>query len=382
MIPQAVSFSGRYLNEAGVMLTPIFADEEMTILAKEDNQGQREYIKTSLFAQKLLNGDIQEVLPQRVAPVMTKQQEIAFKRKLAYVKTLHEIVNALGKDLAPTTQAAFEELKSRLLATQPELVYDCMPGRTTICSYWHTWVTNGYDDNSLMPKKRKQSIRLDPISEEYLEERIFKDFCNGQHHNLTACYRAYKSDVDGEDNEIKAVSLSTYRRRVLNMSEFEHRLKDPNLHPSERSKIFSTLCKKIKLNYAGERIEVDRMSPNLCLIDDETGLPTEKVDIYIAFDAYSRVPVGVTLEFGQGENKESVTRLIQSIYESDNYLPTSIKPHELVADNGSGFNNSIFHKLGEGLGVTVTYNPAYSPMMKPFVESFNNTMRNGKPLVS
>ncbi|QYJ95704.1 integrase catalytic domain-containing protein [Shewanella spartinae] len=372
---QALPTLKRYQTDTGAILTQIFADENLVILDDETGENHREYYEMDKFAEKIVNGELQEFEAKSEPCILNEMQQEVLKRKLAYVHTLNEIVNDPKRHLAPTTPAAYEAMKEILLKRQPELVYKNLPGRSTICSYWQRWVTSGFDDNSLAPKKRKTSLRLDLESELFLEELICTDFCKGTYSTVIGCYDAYKDSVEKSAKPLKLASYSTYRRRIRRLSEYEEKLKNPNLHESERASLLRTLLKKVKLTYVGERIELDKLCLNFCLIDDETNLPTEKLGIYVAFDAYSRYPIGIVLEFGQSENKESATRLVQSIFESDKFLPASIKPQDLVTDNGPGFNNSVLQSVASNLGANLIYNPAYCPAMKPFVESFNNTLR-------
>lgn len=366
----------QYQASTGVILTSVYQDSDSILLKGEHETEQSVYLKSEEFHEKLEQGELTEILPPPVHRVLNDRQKKVHQRKMLYVQTLCEIVDNSNGELKPSTEEAYERLKAVLIERHPELVYPNMPAKTTINAYWHQWVKNGYDNNVLMPKKRKSSTRLSTESEEFMISRIIKDWCDGVHDNKKACYRAYKDDVKKVNDEtIQLASYSTYLRRLKTYSEHYNKLNNDATSDAERNQLLNTIGKRIKTDFPLERVEVDRMCPTLRLIDDDTGEITENMGIYVAMDAYSRYPIGVVVEFGQGENKESVTNLLRSTFESDEFLPAKGRPFELVTDNGAGFNNSIMHKLCNNLAINLKHNPANRPTMKPFVESFNNTLR-------
>jgi putative transposase len=114
----------------------------------------------------------------------------------------------------------------------------------------------------------------------------------------------------------------------------------------------------------------------MCLIDDETLEPTKPISLYTAIDCMTSSILGVVVDYGQGENKENVLNLIRQCYLADENLIAKGKPVVMVMDNGSGFNNAAIWKTCKRLNITPVYTPSNQPSKKPFVESFNDVLRD------
>ena len=106
----------------------------------------------------------------------------------------------------------------------------------------------------------------------------------------------------------------------------------------------------------------------MCLIDDETGKPTEPLKIYIAVDVYSRMPLAVTVGF-DSENKECVLNLLRNMFLSDQNLIASGMPISIFMDNNKEYKRyrNAFKRRSAGFfddefwGEDANGNPLSSP---------------------
>lgn len=357
----------------------IMADNYKVILEDVDNKASALPFEIDEFSKALECDDISPVLDITPQPKFTEFQTKARDERLKYIHTLSEMVHehgvkATSKDTYPKLIKQVEKRYPETQSINPKTLKKQHPGHTTIARYWKAWVNNNYDDNALVTKLRDCPKRIDHHSEVFMNTFISNTWLQGKSEHIKGHYTAYKYAVkEARDDTLYVVSERTFRRRVGELRAFEKRFN--NAGKAERNQLLLTYTQKYRQQYALERVEVDRCSLNLCLIDDETKEATDKVSLLIALDCYSRMPLSVVVEVGEGENKENVSNLFQHMFLHDNRLIAFGKPVNIIADNGSGFNNGAIQAIAERLGTTITYAPALKPQMKPFVESFIGTMR-------
>ncbi|WP_299804993.1 hypothetical protein [uncultured Shewanella sp.] len=337
----------RYQLDNNIPFSVLHHDNYKTIFEECDDKSKTLTLTADEFNQHIADGRMEPILREPTPRLFTDKQKSVRDKRVLYMEVLGELVSKHG--LQPTTRESYERLIKEVERKHPELTRSNHPGKSTICRHWKAWVNHGYDKT--------------------------QDYCLGEHNNVAACYKAYCDEINKHEKDLVMVSESTYRRRLKKFSAINDKLADPNLSQKERNQLMNKLTHAIKVEYAFQRVELDRLELNLCLIDDKTGEPTERVSIYLAIDCYSRCIIGCVVEIGQGENKESVVNLIQSIFTSDSNGCVGGKPYEIVMDNGPGFNNGLMNSLCTNLKTGFRYNPSNMPMRKPFVESINNTIK-------
>ncbi|MDO6776235.1 transposase family protein [Shewanella sp. 3_MG-2023] len=297
--------------------------------------------------------------------------------RLMYVKSLQKVVNE--HNVRPTTSKAY-----KLMIEQVELDYPTTrafekhPAKSSICRYWKTWVKGRFQDNALACARRNAPTRINPASEAVLSEFVAKTWLDSYSKLRSAHYRAYcmrVNEVAKANKAVIAVSERSFYRRIGELNNIEDELLRSGIGSARRNQLLLTMQKAIRTDFVMQRVEMDRIDLNLCLIDDVTGEVTKKVSVYFAIDCYSRAIVGVVVDLGLAENKESVVKLFQQIYMQDENLPFCAKPSTVIMDNGPGFNNAAVQQLCEQLDIDAVYAPPNQPSKKPFVESFNNVFR-------
>lgn len=375
----AVKMGDRFKLDDGHIAELIMADSYKVILEDTENKASVLPFQIDEFSEALRNEEISPVLNIQPTPELTEFQIAARNERLKYVHTLSEMVHE--QNVKPTSRDTYPlliaEVEKRYPETQkinPKTGKKYHPGHSTIARHWKTWVNNNYNDDALASKLRNCPKRVDHHSEVFLNTHISNTWLHGKSKHINGHYTGYKKAVeDASDDNLYLVSERTFRRRVGELRAFEKRFNSAGA--AERNQLTLSYTKRYRQQYALQRVEVDRCSINLCLIDDETKKATEKVSLLIALDCFSRMPLAVIVEIGEGENKENVSNLFQHMFLSDNLMPAKGKPLNIIADNGPGFNNSVIHAIAERLGTTITHAPALKPQMKPFVESFIGSMR-------
>ena len=373
-----IGVNTKFHTPKGGIETLIFKDAYSYILEDDEDPSKKTTFNTSKFDELIEN---QRYIPKLVESphrVLNDYQKNDRDYRLKYLEILRDLVHE--NKLKPTVLSTYHKLIEVVEQKHPETQATTRPAHKTICSHWRTWTTSNFENDAVASKCRNAPTRINAASEAQLQHHISTVWSDSDSKYRSAHYNVYKSRAEEEANSnssIKAVSKRTFYRRINVLSKIGDKLNAPGTSQADKNQLSITLRGKIRTYYAMQRVEVDRMSVNMCLVDDVTGKPTPPISIYTAIDCYTGIPVGVVVDYGQGENKENVLNLLRQIYLADENLIASGKPTVLVMDNGPGFNCRSTQKACERMGSSVVYVPANQGSKKPFVESFNRILRQG-----
>jgi len=141
---------------------------------------------------------------------------------------------------------------------------------------------------------------------------------------------------------------------------------------------------KYVLDFPLQRVEIDAVHLKVGLLDDETGEFLGTAIVYLAIDTYTRCIVGYSVSMGKkpSEISDAVIELIKhcvipkikSAFAKNNWPLTGI-PFAFVGDAGKAFKCRVVTNLMAQLKCTHITTETKSPWRKPFIESFNRTLR-------
>lgn len=362
-------------NVKGGIESIIFMDSEDVVLSGDGQSTVKRVLKKGYFEDEI---DKQHFVPKLVEKPhlqLTQYQKDIIEDRLQYMSELKKLVKG---GMSATIESTYHELITQVEKVYPATLATKHPAWKTVCRWWRAWVKTEFDDVALACKKRKCITKLNTPTEAFLQDYISKVYSDSNSTFKKAFYNDYTDLVkqDQVDNpSLHVASRRTFYRRLNELSQVEQALNIKGLTQAERNQRLLTLQRKIKTYFAMQRVECDRVCLNMCLIDDETGMPTPPVNLYLALDVYTRCPLAVLVSF-DAENKENGLNLLRQIYLADPNLSMSGKPVTLIMDNGAGFNNELVQKAGERLNTTIIYAPSNQPAKKPFVESFFNVLRD------
>ena len=302
---------------------------------------------------------------------LTASQKKELKKREPYITELATLVHDGYK---PTVDETIDKLK--------QIVHDKYHigtekhGNSTIARWWKQYREAEFNLKKSIAPRKSQPKRTNTATENFLNRFFTDTWVKGNIENIVRGYSSYSKaalKAQTQNDAIEQVSERTFSRRIEGLNAFNIILNSGNY--SEVKKALRTLSKKIKTTHVLERVEMDRMSLNLALIDEE-GKPTGNVSIYIAIDCHSRYPLSVTFELGTSEDTEGVVRSFKRIFEStSDQLNACGIPFKIIVDNGSGYKAEQFKQITQRLGCELIKAPSNEPWRKPFVESFNNTLR-------
>lgn len=303
---------------------------------------------------------------------LTEDQEKEINKREPYIVELQALVDAGHNPTSPKTMAI---LKSNVHDKYHIGIHK--HGNSSIARWWKEYKAADYKLKKSVSPRKQQPKRTDTASENFLNQFFVDTWVKGSTANISAGYDAYKKAVEAVQSHNDAIMLmsdSTFRRRVESLNKFNIIFNSGNY--AEIKRALRTLSKKIQTTYVMERVEMDRMSLNFCLIDED-GQPTDTVDIYIALDCHARYPLSVTYELGCAEDTIGVVNSFKRIfYRTSNNLNAFGVPNKVIVDNGPGYKSAAFRSVVERLGCDLVKAPSNEPWKKPFVESFIGTLRS------
>ncbi|MCP4989304.1 MAG: transposase family protein [Colwellia sp.] len=374
---EGINIGSKFHNPQGGIETTIFKDAYSYVLEEDEDKTKKHVIESANFEKHLEQQKYIQKLTERPHLQLNEYQEADRDERLRYILTLKDLVHE--QKLSPTIEDTYKALIVEVEKRHPETQASKHLAWKTVAKHWRTWVVSGFDNDSLASKRRQAPTRLNSATEAQIQHYVATLWSDSNSKLKTAHYTAYELAVKEKslDNpSIKVASERTLYRRLAALSEIEDKLKNPNISPAAKNALSLTLRRRIRTHFAMQRVELDRVHINMCLIDDETLEPTKPISLYTAIDCMTRSILGVVVDYGQGENKENVLNLIRQCYVADENLIAKGKPVVMIMDNGSGFNNAAIWKACKRLNITAVYTPSNQPAKKPFVESFNNVLRN------
>ena len=350
-----------------------YADQQRVLLTPVDNLDQdAQLIAWDCFKQKLQSAELRPTYSiNQTIEQYTEYQKKEAKKREPYIDEIYALYESGHR---PTSKVSIELVKEAVLLEHN--IGKKKYGYSTICRWWKQFKDADFQLLPSITDRKTQSKRLSTASEHFLSRHLSKAWVKGSASNTSKAYRRYlnKAEIAAESNSaIEVVCESTFRNRLKDFNQFEVDLNSSN--HSKIAKALRTLCKKIHVDRVLERVEMDRLCLNLALID-ENGKPTGNVSLYIALDCYSRYPLSVTYELGNSEDSEGVLRSLKyTITRATEGLIARGKPDQIVVDNGPGYKSEVFRYVTSRLGIELVKAPPNQPWRKPFVESFNNTIR-------
>ena len=357
----------------------ILVCDQLNVVIRNIKTGELQVFTRNEFAFALETYLI-PVSPESPHSILTPEQQRIKNKREPYLSILKRLFEEDHEHMTtlPTYKRVIAEVEEQLaLQNKPGTVLKINhPSSQSLARWWKPFRDSGFSWVDSLPRRQAKRNTTDSRSEQIMMVGYEKFMLGKITPSIAAGHTKYVKWVnDMNDPSITIVSREKFRRYHHGFNDLERALASGN--QAEINKLLRTYRSRIKTGRVLMRIEVDRLALNLCLIDDTTGEVLGKVALYIAIDCHSRYPIAVTVEFGEAEKAIGGVNLLRNIV-----MPASERlnafglPIRIVCDNGPGFNNEIFAKTAESLKSELIYAPSNQPYKKPFVESFNKTVRS------
>lgn len=249
---------------------------------------------------------------------------------------------------------------------------------------WHR-KEQEHEDAILATLPSKHRNRESQFSEEIQQlayDIILKEYCKNVDSSITSAHKKLVKAIIkqyGENEEHP--SYGTFRNWIKTI--------DPNIVTEKKygkqaaREMKRKALQKLKTLRILERVEVDAVSLNVGIIDDnENYLGT--VTLYVCIDCFSRAVLGYCVQIGRGENSASVIESFKHaiapkegkyVEACQNEWPMHGLIELLVADGGSGYASITTTSWCMRYNISRQTVETHSGWQKPFIESFFISLR-------
>lgn len=305
----------------------------------------------------------------------------ALDRRLAYVRAVarEEPVSRTEAGLGPIIEAIAKELG------------DEPPHWGTVCRWLRDHRTGQGDPRALVPaygRRGNRNPRIDPEVERLVTEGLDIRYLTEERGGAEAARDFVLTSIElrnkfrPEQDHLRSPSLRTFYRRIDKMDPYTRvcrrygkRAADLKFRPTFQGPETSRIL---------ERVEMDHTKFDLFVIDDQTSIPIGRTWLSFAIDHYSRMPIGLHIDFQEPSWQSVMHCLRQAILPKDaitarfpsieNTWDCCGVPEVLVVDNGREFHSKHMEEACEQLGIEIQYSPARTPRFKGAVERHFKTI--------
>ncbi|MCK8515859.1 Mu transposase C-terminal domain-containing protein [Methylonatrum kenyense] len=203
---------------------------------------------------------------------------------------------------------------------------------------------------------------------------------------IAECYRRFQQQVKDKGlGKYRLPSKSTFYAMFHAIDPYE--LARFRKGPWAARNEYGTVGKRHFVPHALARVELDAVALDVGILDED-GEYLGTVRLFLLIDVYTRAILGFDyiVEEKPPERAESVLACLQHAFLPKDasvrypYLTNDWemhgRPSNLVLDAGPGCNNEHVQQALQHLGITREVTPSQNPKCKPFIESFNKTLRS------
>lgn len=261
---------------------------------------------------------------------------------------------------------------------------DNAPCATTLIAKYKVYLANNLDIVPVIKKPIKaRALRLNKAALKITEKCIYDLFLQPNGVKASEVYReiVLRCDIAGLSD--KCLSQSQFYNFINKLNTLEV-VRSRQGHDAAR-RIARESGGKYTLDFPLQRVEIDAVHIKVGLMNDATlefiGVPI----LYLAIDTYTRCIIGYSISWGEspGELASAVTELIKRCVspkikspKAMNGYPLTGIPYVFFGDAGAAFIAREVECLTAQLECHYSTTETKSPWKKPFIESFNKTLRS------
>ncbi|MEH7747330.1 Mu transposase C-terminal domain-containing protein [Neobacillus drentensis] len=267
----------------------------------------------------------------------------------------------------------------------------CKVSKSSLYRWYKAYMESNQDIRALVSSTHKCgsstpkiNMEVDIIVDQVIQEFYLKKEVT----TLKATYELIYYRIDEKnkqrpiDQQLIHPSLSTVRRRVLKLEDFEvAKSRKGRKYAHDK---FGPVHAVEKLSYPLQRVEVDHTKLDLCVVDENHRVALGRPWLTMILDVYTRYPLGfylgfeppsftsVMLALKHAINPKSYVKEIFPNVENE-WLAYGI-PEMLVMDNGKEFRSKNLDQVCIELGIKKKYCPVKVPWYKGTVERYFRTI--------
>lgn len=262
---------------------------------------------------------------------------------------------------------------------------------STVYRWISDYEKSNRDVRALLPSYHKSGgknkARLQETIIQYMNEVIESYYKSTQRITINEAYYLVINKITDHNKyahkPIKIPSLSTFRRYIIKIPEFE--LVEARFSKRRAKNEFEKIGSGVQVRYPLERVEIDT-TPIDILLKVEENNSYERPYMVAAIDKYTRNIVGFSIGLGSVGWPE-VMQCIRHIMMDKSYIKTKYPeienewsafgvPKKIVIDNGREYKNKAMEDAAFQLGFILEYCPPRTPEWKGSIERFFGTINS------
>ncbi|WNC68025.1 hypothetical protein RI845_16055 [Thalassotalea nanhaiensis] len=367
---QAPTIGEKYICSDNIIRIFYFHINNMLYLVNEDDPKDVEpYSRNDFDKERILNNI--EKIASNEGYVITPYQKEQAKIRKPYIDALEQLIS---EGYCYSTEKTYEDLIKIVPMPAGRIKHY---SQKHICKWFKAYNENNRHLELSIKDRKPRCNQLQINDEECLMSFLYSGLgsnCNNK--QMHRKYQRYVGDcrTNWKDETLNVADISTMRRRLKKITQLDWAIACGDKESAK--KLSLTRQRKIRVDKALERVEIDCLHLNVALINDLTSEVITKVILYVAIDVKTRYPLSVVVQFGGGENSAGVLNLFRNMFiESSNELNAFGLPQYVIADNGTAFNNIMIDELTQALELSYVRTATGAAQHKPFIESFFNKLR-------
>ncbi len=268
--------------------------------------------------------------------------------------------------------------------------YSCkdIPSPSTLRRWYVSWIDNEMEIYPVIKRAKKtRASRHSQATVELAESVMDRFYLISQGLNKRQTFFKYQQEheelVKAGEIEGKSISESRFYELLNELNQLD--VTYARYGKDEARKYAQCSAGNYVLDFPLQRVEIDAVHLKVGLLDDETEAFLGTAIVYLAIDTFTRCIVGYSVSMGKkpSEISDAVIELIKhcvipktkSAFAKNNWPLTGI-PFAFVGDAGPAFKCRVVTNLMAQLKCTHITTETKSPWRKPFIESFNRTLRS------
>jgi putative transposase len=288
-------------------------------------------------------------------------------------------------DLKASLNKYIKELVGTLKAKGYEV------SKSSLYRWYKAYMESNQDIRALVSSTHKCGSSTPKINKEVdiIVDQVIQDFyLKKEVTTLKATHELIYNRIDEKnkerptDQQLIHPSLSTVRRRVLELEDFEvAKARKGRKFAHDK---FGQVHAVEKLSYPLQRVEVDHTRLDLCVVDEDHRFAIGRPWLTMILDVYTRYPLGFYLGF-EPPSFTSVMLALKHAINPKTYVKEKFPsvenewlaygiPEMLVMDNGKEFRSKNLDQVCIELGIRKKYCPVKVPWYKGTVERYFRTI--------
>jgi len=373
---------GTRVSFYGLNATTTLVGDELIAVVFDSKQHEPTFINLD-EAERMLGKELlfltSKVKEESIDVDLSPKQLIELNKVQAYLEGLWQVVPKGKTGGIPKRKAAIDYVS--------ELIGDSNPPDPSTLARWVKETTSHHQGVLALVKKRERRAgsKFGEEVKDLFDSVIRHEYLNLRRPTRTYAYSQFVNRLEEELGltEVHEIpSYGTFCNWIKQLNPIE--VAEKRFGKLAAKSLNRNAHQEIQLHRIFERVEVDALRLGVGVVDDQ-GRYLGTIIVFFVLDCYSRSVLGFQIQVGGGESAASVIDSYKHAMAPK--YPEEVDPtikctwpmygalKNVVSDGGSGYKAIETHTFLLHLNAGTSIAATYSGEKKPFIESFNKTVR-------